>query len=160
MRLTTAHRDAFVRAVMDDVPSIDYQTRAEEIVRALAVNNLPPPIQAIWKERLDLRVHIAQSTYVNLPYPLHGRYMPADPGELPAEVDECATLLTQQKVFRNDLRQKLSTMIAACSTLASAHKNLPEFAKYLPAEVVPTKNLPAVANVVAELSKAGWPKDA
>jgi hypothetical protein len=36
---------------------------------------------------------------------------------------------------------------------------LPEFEKYLPAEVeAPVRSLPAIANVVAEFTKAGWPK--
>jgi hypothetical protein len=36
---------------------------------------------------------------------------------------------------------------------------LPEFEKYFPAEDAPiSKNLPALANMVADLTKLGWPK--
>ena len=37
--------------------------------------------------------------------------------------------------------------------------DLPEFAKYLPKAVAKTDNLPAVANLVADFVKAGWPKE-
>lgn len=35
---------------------------------------------------------------------------------------------------------------------------MPEAEKYLPKEAKSSTNVPAVANVVADLVKAGWPK--
>lgn len=48
-----------------------------------------------------------------------------------------------------------------CSTLKTAKERLPEFEKYLPTErgTTGTINLP-VANTVADLINAGWPKGA
>jgi len=52
----------------------------------------------------------------------------------------------------------LNSAIMSCGTLAALKKTFPEFEKYYPTEEQPTKNLPALANVVADLSKLGWPK--
>ena len=50
--------------------------------------------------------------------------------------------------------------MATVFTVDKFFEAFPEFEKYLPSEAQPTKNLPALANVVADLSKLGWPKNA
>lgn len=61
----------------------------------------------------------------------------------------------------NALKAKLTAAIAACFTLKQAKERLPEFVKYLPTDrdSTGTSNLPAVANLVADLVQLGWPKD-
>jgi hypothetical protein len=59
---------------------------------------------------------------------------------------------------RNDAWRSLNSAIMSCTTLAALKKTFPEFEKYYPTEEQPTKNLPALANVVADLTKLGWPK--
>ena len=53
---------------------------------------------------------------------------------------------------------KLRNAIDSCNTRKALMDRLPEFEKYFPIEVEPTKNLPALENVVSDLSKLGWPK--
>ncbi len=53
----------------------------------------------------------------------------------------------------------LRGVVEGCNTVKQLKEALPEFAKYAPHEEATSKNLPALANVVAEFSKAGWPKD-
>jgi hypothetical protein len=57
-----------------------------------------------------------------------------------------------------DARRKLCAIVEGCSTLKQLQTLLPEFVDYMPTEAAPTKNLPAVANMVSDLSKLGWPK--
>ena len=66
----------------------------------------------------------------------------------------------RQRQHRESLKEKISGVIAGCTTVKTAKARLPEFAKYLPEEVEKTQNLPAIANLVADLTKLGWPKDA
>ena len=65
-----------------------------------------------------------------------------------------------QKETVSKLRSEVKALIAACHTLKQARERLPEFAKYLPAErsPAPKQNPLMVANTVADLTKAGWPK--
>jgi hypothetical protein len=66
----------------------------------------------------------------------------------------------EAKDQRRDVYNKLKGIIEGCTTLKQLKTLLPEFEKYMPTEEAPTKNLPAVANVVADLTKLGWPKQA
>jgi hypothetical protein len=59
-----------------------------------------------------------------------------------------------------DAECHLKGVIESCSSLKQLNERLPEFKKYFPTEEKPVANLPALANVVAELSKLGWPKGA
>jgi hypothetical protein len=61
---------------------------------------------------------------------------------------------------RYKAERSLAGVVEACSTLKQLKERLPEFTKYYPTEEAPTANLPALANVVADLSKLGWPKGA
>lgn len=64
-----------------------------------------------------------------------------------------------QKRRRKDLEAKLSAAAESCTTRKALADLLPEFAKYLPEdEAAACKTLPAVANIVADFTKAGWPK--
>jgi hypothetical protein len=62
-----------------------------------------------------------------------------------------------QAAEREALQNKLTQTIHSINTVKQAHDLMPEFAKYLPEVVEKTKQLPAVANLVADLNKAGWP---
>jgi Tfp pilus assembly protein PilO len=62
---------------------------------------------------------------------------------------------------RNTLSSKLQAAANSVATRKALVALLPEFEKYLPADKeAACKNLPAVANLLADFSKAGWPKSA
>lgn len=70
-----------------------------------------------------------------------------------------------EKIFKpwNEAKQKyisvkqgLENFINSCSTLKQLQEALPEFLSYFPTENTPTRNLPVVANLVADLVKLGW----
>jgi hypothetical protein len=75
-----------------------------------------------------------------------------------ADVSTAMKPFAAKKKERDEAHTKLSAIVNGCNTLAQLKKLLPEFISYFPSEAAPTKNLPAVANMVADLSKLGWPK--
>jgi hypothetical protein len=166
MKLTKSDREAFVRAVMDDVPTIDYNEQCRSIVKAWGISTLPEELQPIAKKHPEF----FGTRYIYAPSGLDNLYAIAHPDfgnsmmrhkspEEYAKVEALGEASRKQNETRNALREKLTATIGACSTLKQAKERLPEFEKYLPAErgVTGTINLP-VANLVAELMNAGWPK--
>lgn len=168
MRLTNIDRDAFIKAVLDDVPSIDYQEQARVALQKKAVELLPPKLRTLHKE---FGHWFKTSKVWNMPHPLHGVYVVSLDGDevskqLQSDVDfwgsvkAIAANETAQSKVKVELRAKLHSCIYACQTSKQARERMPEFAKYLPPDDdAPSRTLPVVANVVADLVAAGWPKD-
>lgn len=163
MRLTKTDREAFVRAVMADVPKVDHVEKMRVLVKNWAVNQLPLPIRAIY-ENPDLRAYVATEyfgtpngysdfvvcgkdrvNWVNTP--------------LKDEIQKIVDAEKLQEDTRDALKEQVSNVIAACTTLKKAQELLPEFVKYLPADrdSNPTAGVPMISTVVADLTKAGWP---
>jgi hypothetical protein len=161
MKLTKTDREAFVRAVMNDVPMIDYNEEAGVLAMKHLVAALPSAVRTLWNDN-TLRGYVKVRTYF-MNYPLcsvigpEGEFSAA----LVAQIDTLAAAMSNQRADRDVLRERIATMIGGCSTLAQATKALPEFVKYLPTERDATgaTNLPAISGVVADLTKAGWPKE-
>jgi hypothetical protein len=81
------------------------------------------------------------------------------PEEALARVNALVTLHKEQKSKMDSLEYRLKAVAEGASTRKALVAALPEFEKYLPSEVeAPVRSLPAIANVVAEFTKAGWPK--
>lgn len=164
MRLTKVHKQAFVKAVMDDLPSIDYNEQAKQLVEEYFAAKCPADIVAFNKKHPGL----LNARRVDAPYPLNGVYTPfaleasyntesAHPALWKKLVLLAEDARAQVEKARS-LREKVRGLIEACSTRKQAAERMPEFEKYLPAEeTAPLANLP-VSNVVAELVSAGWPK--
>lgn len=165
MKLNNSDRDAFVHAVMKDVPEVDYQEQVNKLVIAAAVAKLPPKVRAIWNDG-ELRGFVKTDKCYRIPgYRLCNVMVPDtnfETPELATQVEVIACKAQEQKNLRQELRQKVNGLIYGCTTLKQATERLPEFVKYLPQDRDGTGviNLPAVSNVVADLAKAGWPKDA
>jgi hypothetical protein len=63
----------------------------------------------------------------------------------------------QQTVY--DLQNKLESVAKSCNTRKQLAELLPEFEKYLPADTpAASRSVPAIANLVTEFTKAGWPE--
>jgi hypothetical protein len=167
MRLTRSDKDAFVRAVMDDVPQIDYNDMAAGIARDGIRASLPPDVATTLLNYPDYFADFA----VALPDGLRNIFVKAAVNHehsvikvhmcgLWNELEALAKKNREQNAARNGLRSKVSGAIEGCSTLKQALERLPEFEKYLPKERDGTgvSNLPAIANVVSDLMAAGWPK--
>lgn len=164
MKLTKADREAFVNAVMNDVPIVDYDEMAQKLVREHIVSLMPAKIRAVYEDKKV--VTYLDTQYVHMPGCLDSFRMPGVydfkvVGELREKCEALAALKNTQYESRYHLQGQIAGVIQSCSTLKQAMERLPEFIEYLPADRDGTgmANLPAISNVVAELVQAGWPKD-
>ena len=151
MRLTKYEKDAIIRAIMQDVPTKpDSILKAE--IQAAFVAGMSDPIKKLYKTHPKaLKTDSTSSWDTGMAY--RTDFIVGD-----ADVAKTIRPFKAQQEARDDARRKLSAAVNGCSTLAQLKKLLPEFISYFPSETEPTKNLPAVANMVADLSRLGWPK--
>ena len=159
MKLTNSMREAFVRSAMNDVPTIDYSEKIRSAAMKLAIAGLPPKVRAIYQDEA-LRGFVASyyrnvaGVHMNLPGADRESSTPISAQLKPLEVEADA-----QHAKLETLRRHLKSVAQSAGTRAALAKMLPEFEKYLPAdEATALRTVPALANVVADFVKAGWPK--
>jgi hypothetical protein len=154
MKLTKLHKQAIVRAIMQDTPAPDRRKWANDIKAEIA-KKMSPAVRKIYSVNpLALRV-------ASVPFASEHRYWGADVvvGDVTKEqIAEIVAPYERTTRERDEMKKKLEFAFAGINTLKQAESTFPEFKKYYPTEAQPTKNLPALANVVADLSKLGWPK--
>lgn len=160
MNLNKYHRQAFVKAVMNDVPMIDYDSRLDKIVLEDMIASAPKEIAAVLKIEA-LRHHVLnQSSAVYF----GGHCCLAYRGYKPSlkaneKIAIVKTARAMQEEQRAAMRDKLVTAIGSVRTVKQATALMPELAKHLPVDATSegTKNLPAVANLLKDLVELGWP---
>lgn len=154
MNLTKLHKQAIVRAIMQDTPPLDRTKWAVEIKDAI-IKAMSPEVRKLYKTK----PHALRTASV--PYTNIHRHWGDDllVGDVTREqINEIVEPYEKQYKERQDMERKLTAAFEGIRTLKQAETTFPEFKKYYPTEAQPTKNLPALANVVADLSKLGWPK--
>lgn len=168
MKLTNYIRDAFIAAAMNDVPQgCDHTEEIRKLVIEDLLAQAPALIRQAWKDPACFPfVKSRQGVFgdVSVMYPIADDHWRAPEPRLTPEAAAKVNLLAEQmeadKKVRESLRYKLKGAAYACATVKQLRELLPEFDKYLPAEQEKTcRTLPAVANIVAEFTKAGWPKN-
>lgn len=163
MRLTKSDKDAFVLAVVQDIPKIDYQEQVRALVYEDSIAQLPAKVQPIARDK-TLSHYLETSSWwrdgfgsIRVYRPLGGSFSLSK--EAQAKVDKLTELHNEQKKRIDEARSKLRGAIEPCTTLKIALERLPEFESYLPKQQEKTIYLPSIANLCADLSKLGWPKD-
>jgi len=161
MKLSNYIRDSFVRAVMQDVPTVDHSEEARKLIQADAFAQLPKPIADIVKKG-ELTDYLNSHYYyvddcrclgtVSV-YNLRGFEVGDDTR---AKVEALHAAHEADKETRNALESKLKAAIYSVTTLKAAQDLLPDLVKYLPTETADTVGVPAVANLVADLKASGW----
>lgn len=176
MKLTKSHKQAFVAAVMDDVPQHDYSEDFHKLIDVDMLKVAPPKLVPILQDK-DLRSYLIRGYGSIQPSTVHKGnhyWYPYTVGisavatyhdyAMSAEAETASIVLmnaaVEQKIKRDQLESMVRGTIESCSTLKQATERLPEFTKYLPEEASATRMLPAVANLSAKLIEAGWPKEA
>lgn len=156
MKLTKWDKQAIVKAIMADVPKPDKKKRHVE-VQAEIVKLMTPACRKVYKEMPDaLREHSTGSwTYDGVNYSTY-RVVQGDVSD--KDIAKVREKYDAEDKKYSDAECHLKGAIEACSTLKQLNDRLPEFKKYFPTEEKPVANLPALANVVADLTKLGWPK--
>lgn len=181
MQLSNKHRTEFVDAVMRDVPSEPYITHAEDIVRREgAALRKAAGLADIPNERLKYtssHIYARRHKETKWLYPMGSAYVEdtvhipllsvggngVTDKELKAVMERPDVLkLVAQHIEENNARVNMGKQIRAvidgCKTLKQAIEALPEFANYLPLPPAPaSRSVPVVGNLVATLTKAGWP---
>lgn len=165
MRLTNTMKEAFVRAAMQDVPSIDYKEQARSLAnKMVAAKQKELGLHKIDADRLDYRSCSFYDDQRNYVLDVAARGLNKNersPIESDAGIQELLAKHRIQEQQHTELKTKLTSAINACNTRKQAAEALPEFEKYLPEdEPKALRSLPALANVAAEFVKAGWPKPA
>ena len=184
MKLTKAHKAEFVRAVLADVPTKNYPTQAEDLARKMYLTKCKElGLDKVDNNRLDysgIYIQVWRDDSCDVVFPtrpkhLGGYYRTSAFAQIAgrglfdyeiAEITDCPEMMAIRQGYAdeynmlNDLRKQLTAVIAACTTLKQAKEALPEFVKYLPGEPdnAIDRTLPVVGNLVADLSKVGWPK--
>lgn len=166
MRLTKDDKFAFVRAVMNDVPQVDYAEQVRQKVQEWCFAAMPAELRPVAKKYPEF----FETRYVYTPSgcpsvwaicsPEHnGHSFEAKFPEKWVELTGIGQRSKAQDAALCALEERVGALINTCTTLKQAEERLPEFAKYLPADRDPAvkSNLP-VANTLAELQAAGWPK--
>lgn len=163
MRLTKSDKDAFILAVVQDIPKIDYQEQVRALIYEDSIAQLPEKVQAIARDK-TLSHYLETSSYWRTSFgsirvfePRGGSYNPTK--DVQAKLDKLNELHNQQEKRLDDARAKLRGAIEPCTTLKIALERLPEFEKYLPKQQEKSVYLPSIANLCADLATLGWPKD-
>lgn len=156
MRLDKYAKQSIVRAIMNDVPEPD-KAKRREVVQAAIVKAMSPEARKLYnKTPSALRTHhVGDVLYDGRSWGTRDIIA----GDVNSEtIDELLKPYKDEDDARAVTKRKLTAIVEGCSTLKQLQTLLPEFKQYMPTEAAPTKNLPAVANMVADLSKLGWPK--
>jgi Nucleotide modification associated domain 5 len=163
MRLTNYIRDAFVSAVMQDVPKVNYDEQIRAKYKEAMLALMPPELVGHYEKNKDWFNHGYRHVpgchlSINVVCP-DGEHRDPKP-EHQKQIDALAEAYRNQRKTRTELQAKLHGVAYGCTTRKALAEALPEFEKYLPKEdEKPSKSLPALANLVADFTKAGWPKE-
>jgi hypothetical protein len=170
MKLTKLLRSAIVEAIMADIPETDHQARFEAAVHADVIEHLPEPVAKVYAD-LALRSYVVGCSWYGGPQrDAEGNWVsaPFSSVALPRDYDlseeflkAIEPLVAEKRAHSKqvtDMEAAITGIINSCSTSKQFLERLPEFAKYLPVEPTKSANLPALANLTADLVKLGWPK--
>jgi hypothetical protein len=168
MRLTEIMRSAFVRAAIQDVPN-DFkalEAEAHKLVIQDSIDQLPKELVFATGDK-NLSEYLSRSNHWFHNSPFNSVYVfcrQNDRYTVSSAVSVKLLMLsgkakaTQQTIF--DLQNKLESIAKSCNTRKQLAELLPEFEKYLPADTpAASRSVPAIANLVTDFTKAGWPKE-
>lgn len=160
MRLTKYIREAFVNAAMQDVPQVQYDEPIKKLLIDSVVAQMPPDMLKAYKKNPELFNNDGRYIDNAIGYV----YFPCNIKPTPEAIKAANELVEKRRIQNNerrDLKVKLQAAADSVTTRKALLNLLPEFEKYLPAaEAEVCKTLPAVANLVSDFTKAGWPKSA
>jgi hypothetical protein len=154
-RLSKWDKESIARAIINDVPKVDKEKRRADIQMAL-VKAMSPECRKIYGRTPDaLRtLHLGDLTYNGMGWGTRDVVV----GDVPkANVDAILEPYQKEDSKRAEVGRNLKAAIMACSSVKQLNERLPEFKNYYPSADKPVTTLPALANVVADLTKLGWP---
>ena len=157
MKIDKYVRQSIVRAIMADVPKPD-KTKRRADLQAAIVKAMSPEVRTVYKRNPGaLKTHY----FGDLIYDSHDwKTRDLVVGDVTnAKLDELSKPYKDEDEAIHKAHNKLAGAIEGCTSRKALMTRLPEFEAYFPAEEAPlSKSVPALANMVADLSKLGWPK--
>jgi uncharacterized protein (DUF2342 family) len=162
MRLTNYIRDAFVTAAMQDVPKVDYESQIRQAYVDAYVAAMPPDVAKTYKKNPEWFNHSYKhvqgvNTSFRVPSPENAPYTALDSQRV-AAINLLAEKAKTQRTTRNELAERLKGIAYGATTRKALLDALPEFEKYLPEDTPKgSRSVPAIANLVSDFTKAGWP---
>lgn len=154
MRLDKYAKSAIIRAIMADVPKPDVVAYRKSI-QAEVVKLMTPAVRKVYKECPKALVEeYVSDLYDGVNW--ESRYIILG-NVTKTQLAAACKPLTEAIAARNKVECALKGVVESTSTLNRLKELLPEFVKYFPTEAEPSKNLPAVANLVTDMVKLGWP---
>lgn len=163
-RLTKTMRQAIVRAVMADIPKVDYFEKERIIKERAAYRQMPLEVKAVY-DKPGLHKYLSEGSESTSLQTIKGRhayqYFRGCPDIIALNEKERTEIGALQKRMHEQERSRaaaegsLSSSLEGFTTVKALRDAMPELAKYLPNESEPTKNLPAVTGVVDILKAAG-----
>ena len=161
MKLSQTLKKAFVASVMQDVPKVDYFEQAQKCARKHFERLMPQEILQVIQKYPDWFGNSSFYTPGHLPMfytksPECNINLLRNDEQATEELLQISDAYIQQEKARDALKAKLHGVVHGCNTLKQLKEALPEFEKYMPEENEPaSKNLPALANIVADFKAAG-----
>lgn len=146
MKLTKYDKEVVIRAVVADIPFDNDSIK--KAAQAAIIKAMPPEVRKVYKTHPGALKTEYRRDVLNR----EGYYFIT--GDM--EVGEVLKPFVEAKENFDRVVRQLELIVESCSTLKHLQDRLPEFEKYFPQEGVATPNLPAVANLVADLVKLGW----
>lgn len=162
MRLTNYIRDAFVTAAMQDVPKVDYEAEIRKAYTEAYIDAMPPEVAKAYKKNPEWFNHSYKhvqgvNSSFKVPCPEQSPYPTLDPKRV-AAINLLAEKAKTQRTTRNELADRLKGIAYGATTRKALLEALPEFEKYLPEDTPKAcRSVPAIANLVSDFTKAGWP---
>lgn len=156
MKLNMYQKSGIIKAIMADVPQPD-RVKRRAAIQAEVAKLMSPAVRKIYNTTPSaLRTqYVGDMCYDGMSWQSRD-VIAGDVKE--SDIKAICESYKAEDDARYKAEESLVGAVNACSTLKQLKERLPEFEKYYPTEAQPTKNLPALANVVADLSKLGWPK--
>ena len=162
MKLTNTIRDNFIKSAMSDVPKIDYQEKANTLVKEWLASQMAAIFPGVdmakaepWLEQRSVYMPGSLRSFYTFSPDYH---ILKSNAKLWAKLEAIAKDMDTQTNRREQLDEQLRGCAYSVGTVKALRELLPEFAHYLPDEATPAKMLPATTGVVKAFHAAGWPK--
>lgn len=167
MKLTNAIRQAFVSAVLADVPMQSYDKLLAALIQKDALSQLPAQIQEVEKDA-ELKQYLSKKYYW-----LRASDSEGFDGYFSTSIDviggsseykESESIQAQKREYINahlvqekmlkEFRYKLEQAINAVATVKQAKELMPQFSQYLPIEATTA----IFSSLAGDLKALGFPK--
>lgn len=171
--LTRAMKETLVRLILGDLPKIDYRDRIQALAEMAALQDAPETIKQAWAAKdkgrsrawvethtvyFDLNTGHSQGFTVPYSRGLNSSFTASILCSKVPELKEAVDAQAKLNKERTELKIQLLAQFQNIRTTKQFREVSPEFSVYLPEDPPKVSRLlPACSNLMADLTKAGWP---